>query len=471
LDKDNMEQIGDGTLVCSWLPPEAINVSNRPEGSGSKTIMCSVLFLDIVEYAQKPVTGQMILKDRFNAFLAAAICDVPVDDRIILDTGDGAAINFLGDVADALKSAVVLRDNLLNKGVRMEPPLLVRMGINLGPVRLIKDVNEQPNIVGDGINVAQRVMEFAEPGQILVSRSYYDAISQLSQATAELFHFQGTHTDKHLREHEVYAIGQSRETIAAQQANEVVEQILLKQSVAQRIQEGIQKAQVGFNHASPQQRGLYVGIIASILTILSLTLVKVVNRPEQPKFQPAAEGQVMPAVTTAVPGTESATSGTNKTAVSHEINKPASKNVAASTAATEAGAEKNLKARRAPDALSVPLREGKHFIGNPVQPEPGVRENLAKDNVLPQITTKESASKAGTETKSVTLTNISIAVAPWGEVYLDGKIQGISPPLNVLHVAPGNHEIEFRNTTFPPFSTSVLVKADQQMKIRHKFAN
>jgi len=101
------------------------------EQRANKTIMCSVLFLDIVEYSKKPVSGQVALKDGFNAFLAAAIRDVPINDRIILDTGDGAAISFMGDVEDALKAALILREKLLSEGVHMDPPLLVRMGSTL----------------------------------------------------------------------------------------------------------------------------------------------------------------------------------------------------------------------------------------------------------------------------------------------------------------------------------------------------
>lgn len=184
------------------------------EERGNKTIMCSVLFLDIVEYSKKSVAGQISLKDRFNDYLSAAIRNVPVADRIILDTGDGAAINFLGDVEDALKSALSLRESLLNEAPGLEHPLLVRMGINLGPVRLVRDINGQPNIVGDGINVAQRVMGFADPSQILVSRSYYDAVSRLSPTYAGMFHYQGSRTDKHVREHEIYAIGYPGEQTA-----------------------------------------------------------------------------------------------------------------------------------------------------------------------------------------------------------------------------------------------------------------
>lgn len=177
------------------------------EQSSNKTIMCSVFFLDIVGYSKRSVTGQISLKERFNSYLSAAIRDVPLSDRIILDTGDGAAINFMGDVEDALKAALSMRSSMLHEDPNIEPPLLVRMGVNLGPVRLIRDINGQPNIVGDGINVAQRVMGFADASQILVSRSYFDAVSRLSPQYAGMFHYQGSRTDKHVREHEVYAIG------------------------------------------------------------------------------------------------------------------------------------------------------------------------------------------------------------------------------------------------------------------------
>src|SRR6185503_3544599 len=99
-----------------------------------------------------------------------------VDDRIILDTGDGAAVSFLGDPEDAMFVALSMRDAVASQPDE-SPILRVRFGINLGPVRLIKDINGQPNIIGDGINVAQRVMTFAQPGQVLVSRSYYEVVS------------------------------------------------------------------------------------------------------------------------------------------------------------------------------------------------------------------------------------------------------------------------------------------------------
>jgi hypothetical protein len=72
-------------------------IANR----NSRTLICSVVFLDIVEYSCQPVAQQIRLKDDFNALLSQALQDIAVTDRIILDTGDGAAISVLGDLADA----------------------------------------------------------------------------------------------------------------------------------------------------------------------------------------------------------------------------------------------------------------------------------------------------------------------------------------------------------------------------------
>ncbi|MDA8107767.1 MAG: adenylate/guanylate cyclase domain-containing protein, partial [Betaproteobacteria bacterium] len=174
--------------------------------SPGRTLVCSVVFLDIVEYARKPVAAQLQAKQRCNELLAAALEPVAPRDRIVLDTGDGAAIAFLGDPEDALLVAMALRGAARDRGAA---ELTLRIGVNLGPVRLVRDLNGQVNIIGDGINVAQRVMAFAEPGQLLVSRSFYEVVSRLSQDYAGLFSYVGARTDKHVREHEVYAVGDS----------------------------------------------------------------------------------------------------------------------------------------------------------------------------------------------------------------------------------------------------------------------
>jgi hypothetical protein len=394
------------------------------EERGNKTIICSVFFLDIVEYSKKSVSGQISLKERFNAFLSIAIRDVPVNDRIILDTGDGAAISFLGDISDALHAALSMRSSLLNEGVRMEPPLLVRMGINLGPVRLVKDINGQPNIVGDGINVAQRVMGFADPGQILVSRSYYDAVSRLSQEYAGMFHFQGSRTDKHVREHEVYAIGYpgdftSTQRSLSKQARQAtatgfdVVRYKLEDhwdALLDTMARWERRALEIYRNATSKQRAAIIGTGSLAAILLVWLMVALAGRPDADGTKEVAKAK------------------SDKT----------------QTAAAETVAQKN----DAPAAEKQAAPPEKKVQG--VKQSSRVR-TLAETMGAPAV--------------------VTLVVQPWGEIYLDGRMQGVSPPLLELQVVAGKHEIKIRNTTFPAYSQVVNVKPGEKIRIKHTFAN
>ena len=83
---------------------------------------------------------------------------------------------------------------------------------------------------------------------------------------------------------------------------------------------------------------------------------------------------------------------------------------------------------------------------------------------LPISVTRPTDAAAGKPTA-----RLSLAVAPWGEVYVDGRKKGISPPLTEVRLAPGKHDIEIRNTTFPRYVQSVNLEADAQVKVKHKF--
>lgn len=168
-----------------------------------KNVMGTIMFLDLVAYSTRSVDQQVALKTRFNELVSKAIEGVDAASRIMLDTGDGAAICFLGDPEEALQSAQLLRDLLRQQH---NEKLSMRVGLHLGPLRLLKDLNDRLNVVGDGINVAQRIMDFSSANQIMVSRAYYDVISRISDGADELFEFLGERHDKHQRAHEVYRL-------------------------------------------------------------------------------------------------------------------------------------------------------------------------------------------------------------------------------------------------------------------------
>jgi serine/threonine-protein kinase len=64
---------------------------------------------------------------------------------------------------------------------------------------------------------------------------------------------------------------------------------------------------------------------------------------------------------------------------------------------------------------------------------------------------------------------LAFAVSPWGEVYVDGRRRGISPPLQEINLSPGKHLVEIRNTTFQRHSQTVDLDADASVRIKHKF--
>jgi class 3 adenylate cyclase len=169
-----------------------------------RTWLCSVLFTDIVNYTAQPVQQQIEWKMRFNHFLTKALAGVDPNERYVLDTGDGAAVCFMGAPEPAMQAALSLRESFIQDQRAHAEGFCVRIGLNLGPLRLMKDVNGRINAVGEAINVAQRVMSFARLNEILVSRSFYETVSCLSEANARMFSPLGVRKDKHEREHVVY---------------------------------------------------------------------------------------------------------------------------------------------------------------------------------------------------------------------------------------------------------------------------
>jgi TonB family protein len=180
--------------------------------SVSRTFIGSVVCVDLVGYSTKSVAQQITIKDAFNRLLGKVLEKIPPEDRIILDTGDGAAISFLGDPEATLAVGLALRDTTAMHAAELGSmnaeagQSAVRIGINLGPVKLAVDLNGYPKIIGDGINVAERITSFAQPGQIAVSRSFFDMVSRLSDANAVLFRYEGVRTDKNAREHQIYIV-------------------------------------------------------------------------------------------------------------------------------------------------------------------------------------------------------------------------------------------------------------------------
>ena len=170
-----------------------------------RTVICSIVFMDVVAYSMATDEMQVAIKANLNVIIGDAVSRIPEADRIILDTGDGVALCLMGDPEDALFVATSVKEAVDQAPDEQTPTL--RIGVNLGPVKLVTDLNGRRNVLGDGINVAQRVMSFAEENEILVSRSYYEVVARLRPGNERLFSYLGVKKDKHVREHQIYAFG------------------------------------------------------------------------------------------------------------------------------------------------------------------------------------------------------------------------------------------------------------------------
>ena len=58
---------------------------------------------------------------------------------------------------------------------------------------------------------------------------------------------------------------------------------------------------------------------------------------------------------------------------------------------------------------------------------------------------------------------------PWGEIYVNGKSRGVTPPMKSLKLEPGKYKIEVRNTTFAAHTETLDLKARDEVTVRHKF--
>lgn len=319
----------------------------------NRTFICSVVYLDIVEYSKKPVNEQIAIKERFNALLSEAIKDTSVNDRIILDTGDGAAVSFLGDPEDALFVAMSFRDDLAERREEIALDLRVRIGINLGPVKLLKDINNQPNLIGDGINVAQRIMSFAEPGQLLVSRSYYEIVSCLSQEYSKLFEYQGARADKHIREHDIYAVGRVEagapplQGVHKRPAGAVVETAAVAPAIEQPPAAAPAAAPAPVTEAGPKKNPLLIGgaIAAAVIAVAAIVFI--------PKGKAPVDGQK------AAIEEKSSKSGKAAKRAAAESKTEAAAGKAESDSKTEATSEKRAAAAAAPEEKADKKAEAK----------------------------------------------------------------------------------------------------------------
>src|SRR5436305_729419 len=127
-----------------------------------------VLFIDIVGYSKLSINDQRAAVDELNEVVRASeqFQKAEAAARLIkIPTGDGMALVFYKSPEEPVKCALEI-----SRALKDHPKIRLRMGVHSGPVSGVIDVNGQANLAGAGLNVAQRMMDCADAGHILLSR-------------------------------------------------------------------------------------------------------------------------------------------------------------------------------------------------------------------------------------------------------------------------------------------------------------
>jgi len=138
-----------------------------------KRRLTTVLCADVHSYSrlmEADETGTLETLRRYFATMARLV--ERHDGRIVNTWGDAVIAEF-ASVVEAVQCAIEIQQEVAHEEADSPQlnPMRFRIGINLGDVMV-----DGTNIYGDGVNIASRLQELAEPGGVVISSSVYDQV-------------------------------------------------------------------------------------------------------------------------------------------------------------------------------------------------------------------------------------------------------------------------------------------------------
>ena len=148
--------------------------------------LAAILAADVVGYSRLMERDEAGTLARLKAHRKELVDPLVAEHRgrVVKLMGDGALVEFASAV-DAVECAVAIQEGMAGRevGVPEAERVRFRIGINLGDVIVEGD----GDLYGDGVNVAARLEQLAEPGGIVVSGTAFDHLrGELGRAFASL---------------------------------------------------------------------------------------------------------------------------------------------------------------------------------------------------------------------------------------------------------------------------------------------
>ena len=136
--------------------------------------LAAILAADVLGYSRLMAVDETGTHARLKA-LRQNIIEPKIaahNGRIVKLAGDGALVEF-GSVVDAVECAAEVQRCITEseKHVPHDRCIAFRMGVNLGDI-----IIEGDDIYGDGVNVAARLEQLAQPGGVCIARNVYNEV-------------------------------------------------------------------------------------------------------------------------------------------------------------------------------------------------------------------------------------------------------------------------------------------------------
>lgn len=405
----------------------------------------SVLYLRLGDFAAKPVVEQSRMRAQLEAVVATGLSVLPDRDRIVLDTSDGIALVVLDNALGALQAA----ERCLDAAAVL--PLCV--GAGHGAVAPVAGGDGVQGMLGDGLHSAAVAAGFAKPAQLLVTRSFREAVAQQEPVRQADLVRAGMFADASVRTHELFVMDrtarrQRRRRLVTGSA--IAMAVLLVLGGIGRLayrQEGpfAPKAEIALS-VSPNGEVFLDGVaqgasppLAQLRMRAGTHLVEI-RRGDDPPFR--RELTLKPGERLDLRHTF-----TPLPVLVFDVT-PGGEVLVDGVARGSVGTLKHLE-----------VGEGRHLVEVRYPAYPAYQR---------EITARRGEQVAIRHVFAPAV--LAFSVTPdGGEVFVNGRHRGTLPGLDTLELTPGRYAVEVRYAEYPPLQRTIELKTGQRLVIEHQF--
>jgi hypothetical protein len=426
---------------------------------GEKVVTCPIACIGFGDDFKPWLAERMQVPAGFRGLLTRALADVAAEKRIVLESGAGIAVVFLTDPGQCVVFGLALREALR---ACSDESLRLRIGMHLGPVRVVRAADGEPQFLGDGLETGWCVASRAGPAQILASASLFDAMQ--SSHFKDCFARFGTMKDSSLCEQAIYCLDGT--VPALHRAKDHV------QIGGDEVRGAADKiGSVAANLGTNLLRRPAIATALAVVFVLVLAVVlrqavqdeavqveartQAANPSDQP---PPSQQAAAPALQNKGTAPDHTPAGERAPQQTPTLQSPSATTASVSASAPVVTPPEHSAAPPAGSDQSLPAA-AKPPSETAQQPEPSTDARIARAAPLP----------APARGQPVATGEVRFSIVPWGEIYLDGRRLGAAPPLRDIALQPGLHRIEVRNPGFASHSRIIEVRAGDAIRIRHRF--